>query len=325
LGGNISTSGGVSVSGGQLILSGANTYTGGNSISGGTLQLGSATALGRYNNNLSMSGGTVDINGQGGLTVGRLSGTTGTITDNATSAGGSAFSTSSNLDSTFGGSIADGTFRRLSLQKDGSGTLTLTGTNTYTGSTLVSAGKLLVNGSLVSNLTTVANGAVLGGSGSLGAVSLNSGSSISPGNSPGLLTTNGNLTSTGGSFVMEIAGTTPVTQYDQLAVNGDIDLGSTSVLTLSFSAAPAVGDKFFLLLNNGTNPILGSFSGLNEGDQFTSSGYTFSAHYGADSSTGNLTGGNDFAIYTVVPEPSGMLMLLLTTSALTLRRRRRTA
>jgi len=141
---------GVSVAGGTLILSGTNSYNGGNTVTGGSLVMGSTTALGSTTNSLTMSGGTVDINGQGGLTVALLSGSGGTITDTATTPGGAAFSTASDSNSTFGGVIADGTNRKLSFTKDGAGILTLTGTNTYSGSTYVAGGTL--------NTTTLTNG-----------------------------------------------------------------------------------------------------------------------------------------------------------------------
>lgn len=185
---------------------------------------------------------------------------------------------------------------------------------TYTGTTTVNAGTLVMgSGSSIatSSLLTVNSVAVLAGTGTVGNTVLAAGAEISPGNSPGILTTNGNFTVAGAAtFVMDLAGTTPGTQHDQLDITGIIDLGMTSILSLNITSAPAVGDKFFLILNDGSDPISGLFAGINNGAEFSSGGYVFSAHYNADSGSSSLTGGNDFALYTVVPEPTHAFLLL---------------
>lgn len=67
-----------------------------------------------------------------------------------------------------------------SLNKSGSGSLTLTANNTSTGSSTVFAGTLIVDGN-TSSTTTVASGATLAGSGSLGGnVTVQSGGTLSP-------------------------------------------------------------------------------------------------------------------------------------------------
>ena len=69
---------------GTTILGNAgNSYSGGTVIGGGTLTLGAAGALGPTTNSLTMAGGVLDLSGQA-ATVGTLSGTVGTITNNAT-------------------------------------------------------------------------------------------------------------------------------------------------------------------------------------------------------------------------------------------------
>ncbi len=121
---------------GTLTLSGTSSYSGATTISTGTLAMGSSTGLSGNSTVTISTAGTLDVNGYN-VTMDGLLGT-GTINNNgasnATLTAGAAGSSS-----TFGGVIADGT-RTLSLNKSGSGTLTLTGVNTYSGTTTISNG-----------------------------------------------------------------------------------------------------------------------------------------------------------------------------------------
>ncbi len=236
---------------------------------------------------------------------------------------------------------ADFTSATGGFTKAGPGTMTLTGISTYTGATVVSAGTLhvatgaslantggttvnsgaifTVNGT-VPGVTTVNLGGLLNGSGITGTVAILDGT-IAPGNSPGLLST-GNLTTTGNTtFSMDIAGTTPVTQYDQLSVTGSIDIGATSILTLNITSTPVMGESYFLINNDLADPITGTFSGVSDGGLVFQGGFVFEAHYTADSGTSSLAGGNDFALL-VVPEPTGTMLVGLASLGL-LRRRRK--
>ncbi len=110
-----------------LTLSGDNTYTGITRISAGTLEIG----------------------GAGRLAAGNY---TGSITNNG------IFRYNSTADQTLGGVISG----PGDLEKDNSGTLTLSGDNTYTGATVVNGGTLSLSGSLSdAAIVTIAEGAFM--------------------------------------------------------------------------------------------------------------------------------------------------------------------
>ena len=133
-----------------------------------------------------------------------------------------------------------------SLEKTGTGMLTLTGSNAYTGGTIISAGILQVDndgiisgntiinadGTLLNNGTVGTvdiNGGALLGSGTIGTVVINGGV-IAPGNSIGILSVDGNVDfSAGGTYAVEVdaAG-----NADHISATGSANLtnGSVSVI-----------------------------------------------------------------------------------------------
>ncbi|WP_277699894.1 Ig-like domain-containing protein [Pseudomonas sp. REST10] len=160
-----------------------------------------------------------------------------------------------------------------SLNKSGSGSLTLTANNTSTGSSTVFAGTLIVDGN-TSSTTTVASGATLAGSGSLGGnVTVQSGGTLSPGNGgAGSLNINGNLSLTAGStLALDINGTTAGSGYDRVLVNGSANLsGATLAVTHGYTAGS--GDRYTVIVNDGGDAITGTFTGISEGGTITAGG-----------------------------------------------------
>ncbi|NCW74658.1 MAG: hypothetical protein EBW06_08775, partial [Gammaproteobacteria bacterium] len=121
IGSVISGSGGLTKAGaGTLVLTGTNTFTG----------------------NITISAGTLTIDGTGVLESGNYD---GTIANSGT------FIYSSTTDQTLAGVIS-GTG---ALTKQENSTLTLTGTNTYTGTTTITTGTLDVDGTLAQTAVTV--------------------------------------------------------------------------------------------------------------------------------------------------------------------------
>lgn len=296
----------------------------------GSFAITSNGALGNANNPISLSSSSSGLGSMrfdaNNITVG--SGHT------ITSASGS-INTNGNNAAIAGVLAGTGGFTKI-----GAGALTLSNpANTFSGPMRVSGGSLLVNGNLAGGATlTVTSGSLpgdplvpggtLGGTGFIGAtnaprnVSIENGGTLAPGNSTGLLTVNGNVAFAphfdfydDPIFAVEVNGTTVGTGYDQLAVNGAVDLGGANLL-LSFGFTPSMSDMFFLVSNDGTDPITGMFYGLAEGSQFTTNiggtNYTGQITYQGDFGALLTSGGNDIAIFgltVAIPEPGSLALL----------------
>jgi hypothetical protein len=127
-----------------------------------------------------------------------------------------------------------------------------------------------------------------------------------------------------GSLNIEVIGTTAgLTGHDQVNVTGTVNLSGS--LATDFTAGTYVnGDLLFILLNDSTDLINGTFAGLAQGALVANyGGYDWSISYTADSTGNTFTGGNDIALMAV-PEPS-IAALLGSFGALALFRRRRSA
>jgi autotransporter-associated beta strand protein len=287
-------------------------FTGANNTS---LSLGAMTGA------ASTAAGTVIINNN--IT------STGTLTlasyTSANTADGETVIFTGNGNTFVTGAINPSATTTLSLNKGGAGTVTLSGTNTYTGATTVNDGKLVVNGSISTSVTTVASGATLGGSGTVRALTIDSGAFVTPGNSPGILTVNGAYTQAG-QYTAEITGTTAgVGGYDQIGVTGTVDITGGSLVAMFSGAGYNEGDLFFILLNDSTDVITGTYTGFAQGATVaTYGGLAWTISYNANGNNGgspSFTGGNDIALMAI-PEPN-VPALLGGLGALALLRRRR--
>jgi fibronectin-binding autotransporter adhesin len=156
-----------------------------------------------------------------------------------------------------------------SFTKIGGGTLMLTADNAYSGATVLAGGRLLVNGAQPQSFVQLSGG-TLGGTGAVGQV-IASGPGlkiVSPGASFGVLTTSNVLFNSFTRFEVELNGTTPGVNQDQLNVTGSLTLGNSQLVPLT-GPALAGGMVMRILNNDGTDPIVGAFAGLPESATLT--------------------------------------------------------
>lgn len=187
--------------------------------------------------------------------------------------------------------------------KTGAGTLEI-GTASFSGAIDVVQGRVSGNGTSSTNAA--------------GLVTVRSGASIDPGLNAGtgvgkMKSGNFSLLS-GGAITLQLGGTVAVTQHDQIEVTGTLSLAGslTGSLINGYLGQPLSGETLFIILNDGTDAVVGGFANtftLDGQNAVSIGGSAFYVSYVANSATGELTGGNDVALSTV-PEPSTMVALL---------------
>ena len=200
---------------------------------------------------------------------------------------------------------AGGTFT-----KTGAGKLLISGTQTIATASVVN-----INGGVAQfdgagsgdGLLLVSSGGLLQGNGGLdGPVTINDGV-FAPGNGAGDFETGDFTLTAAGRLRMEIGGTARGTQYDQIITTGGVTLGGVLEGSLINGFTPAVNDIFFLILNDGVDPVSGTFAGLGEGASVQISGFQFSVSYAANGDAGATP--NDVALIAI-PEPASIAAIL---------------
>jgi len=153
----------------------------------------------------------------------------------------------------------------------------------------------LAGGSLLSSGTFNLQGGVLDGTGTLTGSVLNA-AQVKPGTSPGKITIGGPYSqTTSGSFAVELNGLAPGAEFDQLAVIGAVTVGGTLQVSLGF--APPYGATFLIIDNDGSDAVIGAFTGLPEGATLQVGNTALSISYaGGD--------GNDVVLIVPTPTPT---------------------
>ena len=256
--------------------------TGTISIKSGTYALSGINKI-SDDSKVNLDGGVLNMAGFT-ETIGALLGST-----NLTTSTGARLTIGGNTSDTYSG-IMSGPGE---LVRTGNGSTTLSGPNTYTGNTTLYSGKLIVLADQASNYTV--SGGTLGGTGKVGTLTSTIGN-IAPGTSPGKLTS-GNFSLTGpAAFLIDIQGTVPGTSYDQMVVNGTVNLGNATLTITTSSFTPVGGNEFVLISNDGTDAVKGTFKDYANNSIVTVNGINFQiTYFGGD--------GNDVVLRTPVQQP----------------------
>lgn len=184
------------------------------------------------------------------------------------------------------------------LQKTGAGTLIISGNGNNQASTVVGAGTVYQLGQ--DNVPVFVNtSGTLQGNGRIGVLNMIAGQNgtVTPGtqgSNVAVLTTSGiSAQSSVGvfSFDLNSGGAVPGTAYDQVVVNGTVNLVGRPVLNVNLNFAPTVrGTTYTIINNDGTDSVIGNFNGLAEGALITrtdTSGNSISYRVSYVGGTGN--------------------------------------
>jgi fibronectin-binding autotransporter adhesin len=272
--GLISQAGSLVKSGpGLALLSRSNAYAGATVVAEGTLQMTASAALGSSTTGTVVNaGGILSVNP--GLMVAEPLALAGTLKHNSSGVATSLWTGPVTL---LGAAAAievepaaplsiTGTIAGTgSLTKQGGGTLLLSGSNTFSGATVLAGGTLIVNGTQPQSPIQFTAG-VLGGRGVVGRVSASGAGAktVNPGGVFGVLTTSNLLLNSFTSIEMDLNGTTPGLNHDQLFVHGSVNLGNCQFVAVAGSNL-VVGQVVRIIDNDGADPVVGSFSGVPEG------------------------------------------------------------
>jgi hypothetical protein len=171
-----------------------------------------------------------------------------------------------NLSTVFSGTLTNRF--ETGLYKVGSGSLTLSGRSIGNVPLGVLGGTLFVDGDF--SASTVQNSGALQGTGQVGFFLVDG--LVSPGHGgPGRLTGNTIAFDLASLLLAKLGGTNAGINYDQLVAKQSFeftDRRSTLQVELLPGFVGNVGNQYTIVRNDGTDPILGNFSGLPEGTVF---------------------------------------------------------
>ncbi len=268
--GSIKGAGGL-VTSGEIVLNSVNSYSGLTTVSSGTLRVGNGSALG------SAASGTLILGGASLQLENDI-----TVADEPLS--GQLLTLISQGNNAWNGLInVPGWLYLRSL-----GRLQINGRietiHLVTLENPIVEGSVILNGSVISsqylglsdNTLVELNGSLtvgemsvsgdLSGTGVINGIVNNHRGRIDPGTGegPGILGTNDIRFGENSSLTVQINGTTPGAQYDQLRVSGSVNL-DVPELNIELGDTPVLaGSSYTILDNDGTDSIQGIFNGLGE-------------------------------------------------------------
>ena len=163
------------------------------------------------------------------------------------------------------------------LQKTGAGTLIISGNGNNQASTVVGAGTVYQLGQ--DNVPVFVNtSGILSGKGQIGILNMTAGQNgtVTPGtqtSSVAILTTSGiSAQSSVGvfSFDLNTSGAVAGTAFDQIVVNGNVNLSGRPVLDVNLNFVPTARNTIYTIINNdGSDAVVGTFNGQAEGSLIT--------------------------------------------------------
>ncbi len=150
--------------------------------------------------------------------------------------------------------------------------------------------------------TFFASSGTLAGNGAFNDLVIQDGATLSIGNSAGLVTIDSLELSQGSLLNIELGGLA-LDEFDRMVVSGDATVAGDLAVSLIDGFTLANGQEFLIADIGGQ--LLGQFNGLQEGSLVTTfAGQNLFLTYQAGD-------GNDIGLFTAVPEPNAVLLLLL--------------
>ena len=294
---------------GELQLKSAdNSYSGSLTISQGSVRLSGSGAL-PSGSSLVMNGGILYLDNSSNLTLSSLSGNSTSSLISLNSDGSSQTLTiGDSNNTTYAGRISDYAMTNdyLTVEKVGTGTLTLTGNNTWAGGSQISAGKIEIgnDGSLGTGTITL-NGGTLSSNSTTPrtldeAIAISASSALGDSTNTGKITLSGNTT---------FSGTNMLTANSDIELSGSIDLGSA---TQTFSAASGKSATLSGAISSGAISKSGDGTLIISADNDYASGTTVSA------GTLRVSGSGDLGTGSLTIGASGSLDLRNTLSVASL-------
>jgi len=300
VGNAVGGAGGVAQVSGRMALTGVNSFGGPAMIAAGALLVMNDSGLGSTTDSTIVSGGaalqlagSIDIGAEAVLITG--SGPSGDGVLQSLSGINSADAVTLAAATTIGvgdSVLVIGALHEFapgaSLHLTGGGKLQVDGSGTFAGPVTAGQGNLTWNGA-TPGAASVASTGWLRGTGSAGSISV-AGGLVWPGSggAPGIFSAAGHVTFAGGRFRVDLDGPDVGTEHGQLVAGGQLALGSNvTALELELGYTPLVGQAFTIIKTTGPGAVMGTFSGLPEGAEFSVGGLTFGITYKGPGGTGN--------------------------------------